>query len=67
MEAMAKLSYIRIGPQKVRLVADLVRGKRVGEAMDILSFTPKRASEPLRKLLKSAMANATAPSPTLGA
>lgn len=54
----AKLCYLRTAPRKVRLVADLVRGKKVEEAETILKFTIKRGAEPLLKLLKQAMANA---------
>jgi large subunit ribosomal protein L22 len=49
---------LRITPQKTRLVADLIRGKDVKAAEDILRFTPKGAAEPLLKLLRSARANA---------
>jgi large subunit ribosomal protein L22 len=45
-------------PRKVRLVADLVKGKKVPEALAALSFLPKRAAEPVMKLIKSAAANA---------
>ena len=58
MEAKAYLKYLRISPRKVQIVADLIRGKNVGTAMAILMQTPKAASEPLMKLLKSAVANA---------
>jgi len=58
MEAKAVAKYIRISPQKVRLVADLVRGKRVQEAEKILNFTRKYAAGPIGKALKSALANA---------
>lgn len=58
MEARAKLSYVRISPRKVKIVCDLIRGKNVKEAEAILRFTPKSASEPLTKLLKSVVANA---------
>jgi large subunit ribosomal protein L22 len=58
MEVTAKLNYLRIAPRKVRLVADLIRGKRVEEAQRILNFTRKKAAQPLRKLLNSAIANA---------
>ena len=58
MEAKAYLKYLRISPRKVQIVADLIRGKDVGLAMAILMQTPKAASEPLQKLLKSAVANA---------
>lgn len=58
MEVKAHLRYLRIAPRKVRLVADLIRGKTVKEAENILNFTTKRAALPLLKLLKSAIANA---------
>jgi large subunit ribosomal protein L22 len=58
MVAKAKLRFLRIAPRKVRLVADLIRGKKVEEALNILQFTTKRSSEPLAKLLKSAVSNA---------
>lgn len=58
MEVKAHLRYLRIAPRKVRLVADLIRGKSVEEAENILNFTTKRAALPLLKLLKSAIANA---------
>ncbi len=54
----AKLSNYRGSPRKVRLVADLVRGKKVADAMNILAFTTKRATDPISKLLSSAVANA---------
>lgn len=50
--------YIPYSPQKVRLVADLIRGKDVLEALNILRFTPKAASRPMIKVLNSAIANA---------
>jgi large subunit ribosomal protein L22 len=56
--AVAKLYYLRIAPRKVRLVADLIRGKKAEEAQTILNFTNKRAAQPLLKLLKQAMSNA---------
>ena len=58
MEAKAYLKYLRISPRKVQIVADLIRGKDVNTAMAILMQTPKAASEPMIKLLKSAVANA---------
>ena len=58
MEARASLKYARISPRKVSIVLDLIRNKPVEEAMAILKHTPKAATEPLAKLLKSAMANA---------
>ncbi len=54
----AKLSHLRIAPRKVRVVADLVRGQRIGKALNLLAFTPKAAARPLAKLLRSALANA---------
>jgi len=56
----AKLRYLRVSPRKTRLVTDLIRGKRVEEAINILTFTRRAASEPLKKLVESAMANAEA-------
>ncbi len=58
MAVIAKLKYLHIAPRKVRLVADLVRGKTIEEAQTILNFTAKRACKPLSKLLKSVVANA---------
>lgn len=58
MPVTAKLKYIRIAPRKVRLVADLIRGKKVSEAQNLLEFTIKGAAKPLQKLLQSAIANA---------
>lgn len=58
MIATAKLRHLRVSPQKVRLVADLIRGKHVEDALNILQFTNKVSSRPLAKLLKSAVANA---------
>ena len=58
MEAKAILRYARISPRKVSIVLDLIRNKPVGEAMAILKFTPKAASELLIKLLNSTIANA---------
>ena len=56
--AKAYLRYVRIAPRKIQIVCDLIRGKDAGTAMAILMQTPKAASEPLLKLLKSAAANA---------
>jgi large subunit ribosomal protein L22 len=58
MEARANLRYVRISPRKVKIVCDLIRGKSVPQATAMLLMTPKAASEPLLKLLKSAAANA---------
>ncbi|MDB5254437.1 MAG: ribosomal protein large subunit ribosomal protein [Parcubacteria group bacterium] len=57
-EAKATLSNYRQSPRKVRIVADMVRGKKVEDAIITLSFVAKRSSEPLKKLLESAVANA---------
>ena len=58
LEAKAILRYARISSRKVKIVADLIRGKKVDEALAIVKFTPKASSEILEKLLKSAIANA---------
>ena len=58
MVAKAYAKYLRISPRKVKIVADLIRGKSLAQATGILLTTPKAASEPLLKLLKSAAANA---------
>ena len=58
MEAKAELRQVRISPRKVGIVLDLIRNKPVEVAIAILKNTPKSASEPLEKLLKSAVANA---------
>ena len=56
----AKLRWLRMSPRKVRLVVDLIRGQAVGEAMQRLAFSRRAAAEPVRKLLRSAIANAEA-------
>jgi large subunit ribosomal protein L22 len=56
--AQATLKYARISSRKVKIVADLIRGKNVDEALAIVKFTPKASSEIIEKLLKSAIANA---------
>lgn len=56
--SVAKLNNVRVAPRKLRLVADLVRGKSVEEALAILKFTPKRGAPILGKLISSAKANA---------
>jgi len=58
MEAKAIAKMVRITPRKARLVADLIRGKKVGEAYAILKNTDKKASEIIEKVLMSAVANA---------
>ncbi len=59
MEVRARLRFARVAPRKVRLVADLIRGKRSEEALNILTYTKKAAAKILIKLLKSAIANAS--------
>ena len=58
METTAKLKFARISPQKCRLVADQVRGLSVDKALDVLKFSPKKASAIVVKVLESAIANA---------
>ena len=58
MEARAQLRYLKASPQKVRLVVDLVRGKSVEEALEILHYTKKSCAKDLEKLVRSAVANA---------
>lgn len=58
MEVKATAKYIRIAPRKLRIVMNLIRGKKVNEAFAILQFTPKVGSEVVEKVLRSAVANA---------
>ena len=58
MESRAVLRHSGIPPRKMRLIADMVRGKPVGEALQTLSFTPKKAARIVKKVLESAIANA---------
>lgn len=58
MEARAIAKYVRISPRKVQIVANLIRGKNVNEALAILKFTPKKSARLLEKVVKSALANA---------
>ena len=58
MQARAEARYLRMSPQKVRLVIDLIRGQKAGEAIHILKATNKRASASIEKVLRSAIANA---------
>ena len=58
VESIARVRHIRVTPQKARRVVDLVRGKNAQEALAILKFAPQAASEPIFKLVASAIANA---------
>lgn len=58
METNASLRGVRLSPQKGRLIADLVRGKSVDQALNILNFSPKKGAEIIKKVLESAIANA---------
>lgn len=58
MECKAVAKFIRVSPRKARLVVDTIRGKSVAEAVALLDYTPKAAARTIRKVLKSAMANA---------
>ncbi len=58
LEAKASLRFARISSRKVKIVADLIRGKKVDEALAIVKFTPKASSRTIEKLLESAIANA---------
>src|SRR5204862_6441166 len=58
MQVPSKLRYARISPQKCRLVAEVVRGKPVGNAIATLRYLPKKGARPVRKVLESAVANA---------
>ncbi len=59
MISQATSRFIRMSPQKARLVVDLIRGKNVNEALMTLKFTNKKATREIEKVVKSAMANAT--------
>ena len=58
MEVSAKLRFSRLSPQKARLVADQIRGLPVEQAVEVLSFSNKRAASVMKKVLDSAIANA---------
>src|SRR5262249_58458519 len=59
MESTAHLRNFRMSPRKIAVVVDLVRGKPVGSALNILKFTRRAAAKPVAKLIRSAVANAT--------
>lgn len=58
METKASLRGVHLSAQKGRLIADLIRGKKVDQALDILSFTPKKGAVIIKQVLESAIANA---------
>ena len=58
MQVNAKLKFVRISAQKARLVADQIRGKSVGDALQLLQYSPKKAAHIIKKVLNSAIANA---------
>ncbi len=58
MEVRAAAKYVRISPQKIRLVMDEVRGRSAAEALNVLSFAPQKGARILRKVIQSAVANA---------
>ena len=67
MEAIAKVRNIRITPQKARRVVNLIRGKQATEALGLLKFQPQAASEPIYKVVASAVANAKVKGESTGA
>ncbi len=58
MEVKAVAKFVRVSPRKVRLVMDQVRGKRVGDALNMLNFAPQKGARLVKKLVNSAVANA---------
>lgn len=58
MQTVSKLKFVRMSPQKGRLVADMIRGMPVERALNVLRFDPRRASRVIKKVLESAIANA---------
>lgn len=58
METRAILKGVRLSPQRGRMVADLIRGKKVDQALNILAFSPQKAAGIVKKVLESAIANA---------
>ena len=67
MEAIARVRNIRITPQKARRVVNLIRGKQANEALGLLKFQPQAASEPIYKVVASAVANAKVKGESSGA
>ena len=58
MQALAKHKFARSSAQKARLVADQIRGRAVGKGLDVLTYSPKKAADLVKKVLLSAIANA---------
>lgn len=58
MESSAKLTFVRLSPRKTRLVVDMIRGRGVENALNILRFSPQPSAQLISKLIKSALANA---------
>jgi large subunit ribosomal protein L22 len=58
METKAAAKFVRVSPRKVRLIMDQIRGKKIGDALNILSFAPQKGARILKKLVDSAIANA---------
>lgn len=58
MEAKASARHVRVTPQKARRIVDMIRGKAATDAVSVLQFAPQAASEPVKKVLESAIANA---------
>ena len=59
METSAKARFVRVAPRKVRLIMDEVRGKKVGDALNLLTFAPQKGAYLVKKLIDSAVANAS--------
>lgn len=57
LEARCLTRFIRVAPRKMRLLADLVRGRKVNDALEVLQFSPKSAARPVEKAIRSALAN----------
>lgn len=58
MEVKAAVKYVRVSPSKAKSVVELIKGREVNEAIEILNFTQKRSAKEVRKVLKSALSNA---------
>lgn len=60
MRSRARANYVRMSPRKIKMILDRIRGKKASKALEILSFSDKRAARPVKKTLKSAIANGNA-------